>query len=284
MIIAAAIMSSCGLYTKYERADMHFVDSLYRRMSVPSDSVSTASVSWDRIFTDSLLQEWIRLGLQYNTDLNVARLRVEEAEASLLSARGALLPGLSASASGGVYPGSFSIGVNASWEADIFGTHRNAKRKAQAAVEQSEAYRQAVQTQLVATIANNYYTLLMLDEQLKISKRTLDTWEENIRTLEALKRAGKTNEAAVLQAKANRLHKVITKVNNHLKQIGEELNLPISLTTYVARHSQATVMKKAGVPTALISQIMGHSSERVTQIYLDSFGNDQMDEAMKNLL
>ena len=86
------------------------------------------------------------------------------------------------------------------------------------------------------------------------------------------------------QAKANRLHKVITKVNNHLKQIGEELNLPITLTTYVARHSQATVMKKAGVSTALISQIMGHSSERVTQIYLDSFGNDQMDEAMKNLL
>ena len=86
------------------------------------------------------------------------------------------------------------------------------------------------------------------------------------------------------QAKANRLHKVITKVNNHLKQIGEELNLPITLTTYVARHSQATVMKKAGVPTALISQIMGHSSERITQIYLDNFDNDQIDEAMKNLL
>ncbi len=85
------------------------------------------------------------------------------------------------------------------------------------------------------------------------------------------------------QAKANRLHKVITKVNNCLKQIGKELNLPIALTTYVARHSQATVMKKAGVSTALISQIMGHSSERVTQIYLDSFGNEQMDEALKNL-
>ena len=86
------------------------------------------------------------------------------------------------------------------------------------------------------------------------------------------------------QAKANRLHKVITKVNNHLKQIGEKLKLPITLTTYVARHSQATVMKKAGVPTALISQIMGHSSERITQIYLDNFDNDQIDEAMKNLL
>lgn len=83
---------------------------------------------------------------------------------------------------------------------------------------------------------------------------------------------------------ANRIHKVITKVNDRLKQIGEALNLPIPLTTYVARHSQATVMKKAGVSTAVIREIMGHSSERVTQIYLDSFDNEQIDEAMKNLL
>lgn len=260
-MIAAAMMSSCGLYTKYERADMHFVDSLYRRMSVPSDSVSTASVSWDRIFTDSLLQEWIRLGLQYNTDLNVARLRVEEAEASLLSARGALLPGVSASASGGVYPGSFSIGVNASWEADIFGTHRNAKRKAQAAVEQSEAYRQAVQTQLVATIANNYYTLLMLDEQLKISKRTLDTWEENIRTLEALKRAGKTNEAAVLQAKANRLsveadaltiEKKILAMENSLCALLGLVPMPIERSSLEEQKLPASL--SAGIPAELLSR------------------------------
>ena len=84
--------------------------------------------------------------------------------------------------------------------------------------------------------------------------------------------------------KANRIHKVITKVNKRLKEIGEELNLPIPLTTYVARHSQATVMKKAGVSTAVICEIMGHSSERVTQIYLDSFDNEQINEAMKNLL
>ena len=84
--------------------------------------------------------------------------------------------------------------------------------------------------------------------------------------------------------KANRIHKVITKVNKRLKEIGEGLNLPIPLTTYVARHSQATVMKKAGVSTAVIREIMGHSSERVTQIYLDSFDNEQIGEAMKNLL
>ena len=85
------------------------------------------------------------------------------------------------------------------------------------------------------------------------------------------------------EQKANRIHKVITKVNDRLKQIGETLNLPITLTTYVARHSQATVMKKAGVSTAVIREIMGHSSERVTQIYLDSFDNEQIEEAMKNL-
>jgi integrase len=86
------------------------------------------------------------------------------------------------------------------------------------------------------------------------------------------------------QQKANRVHKVITYVNKRLKAIGEKLKIPITLTTYVARHSQATIMKKAGVPTSVICEIMGHSSEKVTQIYLDSFDNEQVDEAMKNLL
>lgn len=84
--------------------------------------------------------------------------------------------------------------------------------------------------------------------------------------------------------KANRVHKVITKVNDCLKKIGKRLGIGLTMTTYVARHSQATVMKRAGVPTAIIKEIMGHSSERVTQAYLDSFGSEQIDAAMKNLL
>lgn len=83
---------------------------------------------------------------------------------------------------------------------------------------------------------------------------------------------------------ADRLHKVLGKVNKYLKQIGKELKLPIPLTTYVARHSYATVLKRSGVSTSIISESLGHSTERITQVYLDSFGNDQMDEAMKNLL
>jgi len=83
---------------------------------------------------------------------------------------------------------------------------------------------------------------------------------------------------------ANRLHKVLAKINKHLKEIGKKLKLPIPLTTYVARHSFATVLKRAGVATSIISESLGHSSEHITQVYLDSFDNEQIDEAMKNLL
>lgn len=84
--------------------------------------------------------------------------------------------------------------------------------------------------------------------------------------------------------KENRVHKVLGKVNKYLKAVGEELGLPIDLTTYVARHTYATVLKRSGVNTSIISESLGHSSEKVTQIYLDSFDNSQIDEAMKNLL
>ena len=81
-----------------------------------------------------------------------------------------------------------------------------------------------------------------------------------------------------------RVKRVTRLINRYLKVIGEHLNLPIPLTTYVARHSYATVLKRSGVSTSIISESLGHSSEKITQIYLDSFENSQIDEAMKNLL
>ena len=84
--------------------------------------------------------------------------------------------------------------------------------------------------------------------------------------------------------KREKIHKAMKATNKALRRIGEQLGIPIDLTTYVARHSYATVLKRSGVSTAIISESLGHSSERVTQIYLDSFENSQIDEAMKNLL
>lgn len=263
LFLTAVILlsSSCGLYKKYERPSVSFVDSLYRRVTfTTNDTASTASISWDKIFTDPVLQEWIKLGLEHNTDMNVARLKVEESQAYLLAARRALLPGISFSASGGL-PGTFNAQIGASWEADIFGSLRNAKRKAAAAVEQSEAYRQAVQTQLIATIANSYYTLLMLDEQLNVSKRTLKTWDENIRAMEALKRAGKTNEAAVLQAKANKLSveasvltlekEILAMENSFCALLG---TVPMSIERSTLESQKLPEALCAGVPAELLSR------------------------------
>ena len=237
MALATLLLPGCGiskLYTQYEREGVEFVDSLYRRLpDIRQDSTSIASLSWSDFFDDPILKEWIRLGIEHNTDLGIARLRVEQAQASLQEAQLRMYPGasISFSASGGV-PGNNTLNLRVSptfsWEADIFGKVANAKRKAAAALEQSEAYKHAVEAQLVATIAESYYRLLMLDQQLTISERTLKTWEENISTLEALKRAGKTNEAAVLQAKANRLD-VQSNVYNLYKQVFEAENSFASL-------------------------------------------------------
>ena len=82
----------------------------------------------------------------------------------------------------------------------------------------------------------------------------------------------------------NRIHKVIGKVNPCLAEIGKMAGLETHLTTYVARHTFATVLKRSGVNIAIISESMGHSDIATTQIYLDSFENSQIDEAMKNLL
>jgi integrase len=86
------------------------------------------------------------------------------------------------------------------------------------------------------------------------------------------------------QQKANRIHKIIGKTNKDLKEIGESLKLPITLTTYVARHSFATVLKRSGVKTSVISESLGNSSEKVTQYYLDSFENDKLRETINYLL
>lgn len=84
--------------------------------------------------------------------------------------------------------------------------------------------------------------------------------------------------------KENRIHKILIRVNKDLKLIAELAKIDFNLSTYVARHSFATVLKKSGVNVALISEALGHSDLATTQIYLDSFENEQVDAALRNLL
>lgn len=236
--LMAAIVSSCGVYKKYERPEISVPES-YRDIDTP-DTTTLASLSWRELFTEPELQALIDTALVNNTDLSVARLKVKEAEAALFNARQSYLPSVGLNAEGGVarFDGStsktYNIGANASWELDIFGKMTNAKRGAVAALESSEAYRQAVQSQLIATVANSYYTLSMLDAQLGVNIRTLETWRKTVRTMEALKKAGKSNDAAVLQAQANvlSLESSLLALQKSINQTENSLYALIGISDY----------------------------------------------------
>ena len=253
LLLTIVTMNSCALYKDYERQEIDFVDSLYNRIPTADDYESIASLTWKELFRDTLLQNLIELGLDNNTDLEIARLKVEQAEATLKTSRLAFFPNISFSAQAGVNQNGFnySLAPTASWEIDAFGRLHNTKKGAQAALEATKSYQQAVQTQLVATIADSYFTLLMLDEQLEISKRTQKTWEENIRTLEALKRAGKTNEAAVLQAKANKVN-VEASILTLKKQIIEQENSLSALLGLVPQEFERNELSEQIFPDTLL--------------------------------
>ena len=253
LLLTIVTMNSCALYKDYERQEIDFVDSLYNRIPTADDYESIASLTWKELFSDTLLQNLIELGLENNTNLEIARLKVEQAEATLKTSRLAFFPNISFSAQAGVNQNGFnySLAPTASWEIDAFGRLHNTKKGTQAALEATKSYQQAVQTQLVATIADSYFTLLMLDEQLEISKRTQKTWEENIRTLEALKRAGKTNEAAVLQAKANKVN-VEASILTLKKQIIEQENSLSALLGLVPQELERNELSEQIFPDTLL--------------------------------
>lgn len=228
-------LSGCHIYRTYERPELSGVDSLYRVPAMTEDTMSLADFSWKELFTDTVLQQLIEKGIANNTDLNIARLKVREAEALLTSSKLAYLPSVSLTPQGTIKSiegnsptKTYNLAASADWELDIFGRLTNAKREAKAVLEQSQAYKQAVQIQLIATIANSYYTLLMLDKQLDISKRTAEIWAENLRVMKALKKAGQTTEMAVAQIEASKLsvdasllslEQQITEVENSLSSL-----------------------------------------------------------------
>lgn len=240
ILLIAVLMVSCGIYKNYKRSEVAD-DNLFGDNIPTKDTTTLGNVSWRELFTDTALQTLIEEGLQNNTDLRIARLKTEEATATLRTSRLAYLPSVSLAPQGTLngFDGqkttkTYQLSGTASWELDIFGRLTNVKRGARAALEESEAYRQAVQTQLIATIADSYYTLLMLDAQVDITKETATNWLQNVKTMQALKNAGQTTEAAVSQAEANRLS-VDASLKTLLQQLKETEN---SLCTLLGRIPQ----------------------------------------------
>ena len=255
--VTALLLASCGVYKPYSRPEEVKTDGLYGTDIQAEDTASIASLHWSELFTDTRLQSLIRRGLENNNDLNVARLKVVEAEATLMSSRLAYLPSVSLAPQGTLssFDGSkttktYTLAASAEWELDLFGKLTNAKRGARAALEQSRAYRQAVQTQLIATIANSYYNLLMLDVQLDINRCTAESWSESLRTLELQKQFGNTTEAAVQQARANLLT-VETNVLTLEQQVKKQENAISLLLGDVPSHIERGTLTEQQFPDTL---------------------------------
>ena len=265
--VATVLLSSCGIYNRYTSVT-DVPEDLYGNQVEVTDTIhNLGNMDWRNLFTDPYLQSLIQQGLEHNTDYRAAQLRVEEAEATLLSAKLAFLPSFTFSPQGGVssFDGAkatwtYSVPVTASWELDIFGRMRNAKKQSQALYAQSKDYQQAVRTQLIASIANTYYTLLMLDEQLSLSEQTAETWKETVASARALMDAGQYDEAGVSQMEAT-YYSIQTSVLDLKEQINQvENSLALLLAETPHRYERGKLSEQVmpedfsvGIPLQLLA-------------------------------
>ncbi len=235
MISAAVLLSGCGIYGKYERPDVN-TEGLVRDVLsdvdtlVVTDTASFGNLPWRSVFTDPQLQLLIETGLANNVDMLNAALNVKMVEAQLLAAKLAFVPSFNFSPSGTISSWdtnkpskTYSLPVNASWSIDLFGNLLNQKRSAKMALLATKDYQLVVKTNLIANIANMYYTLMMLDKQLAIvddmTSLTKDTWD----MMKLQKELGNTRETSVVSAEAN-YYSVLAQAADLRRQIRETEN------------------------------------------------------------
>ena len=220
IILAGLVLSSCGVYKKYQSQN-EAPDNLFGTgdtiQQLMADS-SIAALSWREFFTDPLLQELIDSALARNTDLESARLAVEQAQASLKAAKLAWLPSLSlnpqasiggqtlgAAGSGITRTYTYNIPLQLDWSVGISGSVIVNKRKAKAVLAQAEAQRVAAQANLISTVAQEYFQLLLLDKELKILTQTDSLWDVSLETERALWENGQAYSTAVNQMESSNL-------------------------------------------------------------------------------
>lgn len=271
----AMLMTGCGIYSSYTRpADLQ-TEGLYGQPAANADTVSIADIAWRDFFTDPFLQKLIDSVLARNADMQIAYLRVQASEAGLKAAKLAFLPSLAIPVNGGqqgvlstetwkhangpTY--SYQVPLSASWQVDLFGGLRNAKKQAQATLLHTQAYRQAVRTQLIANTALLYYQLLTLDEQLNIYILTEQSWAESLEATRALMEAGVGTTAAVAQSEGA-YYRVCASIPETKQQIRETENQLCALLGITPQHIERGAMPamifandlRVGVPLSLLSK------------------------------
>lgn len=238
--------SSCQVVKSYKSPQIDS-EKLFRDEN-PVDTTTIASIPWYEFFSDVFLQTYIQEALYSNYDMLIAQERIKQAEAVLGMTRASYFPEIALTAqvnqtrlsnadpltgapkdrnSLAYHTENYSLGIVASWELDIWGKMNRQSRAKYAQMLNSYAGRNLIQTSLIANISNTYYSLLALDEQLRVTNDMIVLMEENLLTMEAMKEAGMTNGAAVEQTRATlaSTKTSVPELENNIKQLENALCL-----------------------------------------------------------
>jgi len=254
MALAAITMTGCkGLYDKYERPEVN-TKGLIRDVAndkdtlAVSDTTSFGNLPWREVFTDPQLQNIIQQALDNNADLLNAALNVKMAEAQLKAAKLAFVPTFTFAPSGTIAswdfnkPGkTYSLPVAASWNVDLFGNLLSQKRSAQMALLATKDYQTVVKTNIISGVANLYYSLLMLDEQISVvddmAGLTKDTWE----TMKVLKDTKVGYRSTSVQTAEANYYSVMAQKEDLHRQVREAEN---SLSLLMGQPAQSIARGK----------------------------------------
>ena len=273
-IIGITLLASCNLYKNYERPEVvdETLKGIYRDTAstngvlTEADTTNFGNMPWREVFTDHKLQALIEKSL-VNFDMQKADMNIEKAKAALSVSNLAYIPSLVFAPSGELTSfdhhkavKTYTLPIAASWEIGSWGSLHNTHKWAKQSLLLTNAAKQATQTATISAVAQMYYTLQMLDEQLITTTATVDIWKKNVETMEAMHEAGYTTNAAVAQAKANyhnllstipTLEHSIRKTENALCTLLGEAPQAIDRNRF--DHSAFPTSMSAGVPVQLLA-------------------------------
>lgn len=281
LILPLLVLAGCGITRTYERPNALPTEGTLYRGASTTDTQTIAAIPWTAYFPDPQLQSLIRRGIDSNLNLRIAVTRIEAAQATLKQSRAAFLPSLSVTPEVRRARGSlaqirannpsitfqpsdytlYSLLGNASWEIDVWGRLRSSRRAALAALLESDAYRLAVQTQLIADIANNYFSLLAYDRQLRITQTTLENRRSFLQTVRALKEAGTLTGADIAQSEANlyAAEATIPEIKQNIRQTENALCILLALPPdTIYRSSLSSQVTNTTLPVGIPAQLLSY--------------------------
>ena len=286
------LLASCGLYNKYERPDVNTA-GLFRDVQSDVDTLVTntdenfGNLPWREVFTDPQLQALIEKALENNTDLRNAALNVQMMEDMLKVAKLAFLPSVAVAPQGTISrvmtdgasaSKTYQLPISASWNVDLFGNILSQKRSAQVQLLATKDYRVAVQTSIICGIANLYYTLMMLDEQLAIVtdmeglvKETWDMMKLQMNLGRARSTSVQSAEASYYQVQAQGvdLRRQIREIENSMSLLLNEAGHRIDRGTFYNQSLPAKFAAGVGIQL-LTNRADVHAAEmQLAQCFYD---------------